>query len=522
MSVSAALPASAAILPKSMKALPFIRPFTGRNGAANLSAAGEGNPLAASMGPIHLVGIGGIGMSGIAEILHSLGYTVQGSDTSDSPNVMRLRAKGMEVFVGAHEAANIDGASAVVISSAVKMENPEVMAARAKRVPVVRRAEMLAELMRLKMCVSVAGTHGKTTTTSLTSAMLEAGGLNPTTINGGIINAYGTNVKLGSGEWMVVEADESDGTFIKIPSTLAIVTNIDPEHLDFYGNFDAVRAAFRQFIENLPFYGVGVLCLDHPEVQQMMGQIQDRRVLSYGLSPQAEIRAVHLRQAAEGQQFDVEIAEGVLPLDAAQRSVIKDIILPMHGLHNVRNALASITVGLVLGLSDDSIKKALGGFEGVKRRFTRTGETTIPGEKMGVLVIDDYGHHPAEISATLSAARQVADARGGRVIAVMQPHRYSRLSSLFHEFATCFNDADAVLISDVYTAGEQPIEGVNRDALVEAVKRAGHRQAEALESPETLAKQIAALAQPKDVVVCLGAGSITNWAQSLPAELAAI
>jgi UDP-N-acetylmuramate--alanine ligase len=508
MTATAALPSSIINFAKAMKPLPFARPFAG--------AVSDGrNPLAASMGPIHLVGIGGIGMSGIAEILHNLGYTVQGSDTSESPNVARLRAKGMEIFIG-HDASHVDAASAVVISSAVKMDNPEVVAARTRRIPVVRRAEMLSELMRLKLCVSVAGTHGKTTTTSLASAMLEAGGVNPTTINGGIINAYGTNVRIGSGEWMVVEADESDGTFIKIPSTIAIITNIDPEHLDFYGSFDAVRAAFRQFIDNLPFYGVGVLCLDHPEVQQLMGQVQDRRVLSYGLSPQAQVRAVNLRQEAEGQYFDIEIAPEVLGPDAPQRAMLKDIMLPMHGLHNVRNALAAITVGLVLNMEDDAILKALGQFEGVKRRFTRTGETK------GVLVIDDYGHHPAEISATLSAARQVADARGGRVIAVMQPHRYSRLASLFNEFATCFNDADAVLISDVYTAGEAPIEGIHRDALVAALKQAGHRQTDALQAPETLAKQLATIVREKDVVVCLGAGNITNWAHALPAELEAV
>lgn len=470
-------------------------------------------PFPQAMGPLHFVGIGGIGMSGIAEILHNLGYKVQGSDLNESPNTQRLANMGMKIFIG-HAEENIEQAAAVIISSAVKDSNPEVQAARASRVPVVRRAEMLAELMRLKLCVSVAGTHGKTTTTSLTAAILEGGGLEPTTINGGIINAYGTNARLGAGEWMVVEADESDGTFIRLPSTVAIITNIDPEHLDFYGSFDGVRAAFQQFIENLPFYGVGVVCIDHPEVQRLLGQVQDRRLITYGLSPQAQVRARDIKQSEDGQRFRVEVSPEVAGRNVDDETpMMMDIFLPMHGTHNVLNALAGVGVGLALQITPEEIARGLASFEGVKRRFTKVDEVN------DVLIIDDYGHHPAEITATLGSARQVARARGGRVIAVAQPHRYTRLKSLFADFCTCFNDADAVIITNIYEAGEQPIEGASKEALADGLRSAGHKKVVALDSDDDLAQQVAELAQPKDIVVCLGAGSITKMAYTLPDAL---
>ncbi|MAZ31848.1 MAG: UDP-N-acetylmuramate--L-alanine ligase [Thalassospira sp.] len=466
------------------------------------------NTLPLNIGTIHFVGIGGIGMSGIAEILHNLGYTVQGSDISDNANVQRLRDLGIRVFVG-HQAANVEDAKVVVISTAVKPDNPEVVAARADMIPVVRRSEMLAELMRLKAAIAVGGTHGKTTTTSLVATMLDAAGLDPTVINGGIINSYGTNARLGDGDWMVVEADESDGTFVKVPSTISVVTNIDPEHLDHWKNFDQLREAFKNFVQNIPFYGFAVLCIDHPEVQALIGKVTDRRIFTFGFSPQADVRAVNVRTEIGQSTFDVVIRERV---DSAER-VIRDVRLPMVGDHNVSNSLAAITVALELGIPDDKIVSAFDGFTGVKRRFTKTGEVD------GVTIIDDYGHHPVEIKAVLKAARKATE---NNVIAVVQPHRYSRLHDLFEEFCTCFNDADSVIVADVYEAGESPIEGANRDALVEGLRNRGHRHVAALEGPEALASMIAKEAKPGDLVVCLGAGSISAWANALPAQLEAL
>ncbi len=467
--------------------------------------------MSLDVGTLHFVGIGGIGMSGIAEVLHNLGYTVQGTDLSESATVERLRGLGMKVMIG-HAAEHIAGASAIVISSAVKPTNAEVIEARNQRIPVLRRAEMLAELMRLKMTVSIAGTHGKTTTTSLVAAMFEAAGLNPTVINGGIINAYGTNAVLGKGEWMVVEADESDGTFIKIPSTIAVVTNIDPEHLDHYGSFDNLRAAFKQFLENIPFYGFGVMCLDHPEVQNLVAKITDRRVITYGLSPQADVRAVNVAPQGKVQRFDVEIMDRV----TAEIRVIKGVELPMHGQHNVLNALAAVSVAIELGMPDAAIIKGFKNFGGVKRRFTQTGQVD------GITIIDDYGHHPVEIAATLSAARAAVAGTQGRVIAVVQPHRYSRLSSLFEGFCTCCNDADLVIVAPVYTAGEEPIEGIHSEALAEGLRNHGHKQVMLLESEHDLAGLIDELALPDDYVICLGAGSISKWANALPEQLSKI
>ena len=464
--------------------------------------------LPLTIGPLHFVGIGGIGMSGIAEVLHNLGYSVQGSDLADSPNVRRLVGLGIPVAVG-HDAANLGAAEVVVISSAVGPDNPEILAARGRRLPVVRRAEMLAELMRLKWSLAIAGTHGKTTTTSLIGALLETAQLDPTVINGGIINAYGTNTRLGAGDWMVVEADESDGTFTRLPATVAIVTNIDPEHLDFYGGFDELRQAFETFIGNIPFYGFAALCIDHPVVQGMIPKLSDRRVLTYGLSPQADIRAVDLKLGRDGARFDVIVSDGL----AERGRTIPNLFLPMFGRHNVQNSLAAAAVGEALGLGDEALRAALRNFKGVKRRFTKIGEWN------GVTIIDDYGHHPVEIAAVLKAARAIVS---GKVLAVVQPHRYSRVSHLFEEFCTAFNDADAVLVADIYAAGEAPIEGISRDAIVAGLTEHGHRNVRALEDPRDLAPLVAELARPGDMVVCLGAGSITLWANNLPGDLAAL
>jgi len=458
-----------------------------------------------AIGLVHFIGIGGIGMSGIAEVLHNLGHRVQGSDQADSANVQRLRDKGIEVFVG-HKAENLGDAEVVVVSTAIKKNNPELVAAREKLLPVVRRAEMLAELMRFRNAIAIGGTHGKTTTTSLVATLLEAGGLDPTVINGGIINAYGTNARMGEGEWMVVEADESDGTFLKLPADVAVITNIDPEHLDHYGNFDAVRAAFRQFVENVPFYGFGVLCLDHPEVQALVGRIEDRKIVTYGENPQADVRFMNVRVDGPRSIFDVEIRRR----RTGQVIRLDNLVMPMPGRHNISNATAAIAVANRLGMSSEDIAKGLASFGGVKRRFTLTGEWN------GVQIFDDYGHHPVEIKAVLRAAREACK---GRVIAVHQPHRYSRLSSLFEEFASCFNDADSIFLAPVYAAGEDPIEGVNSEALVSRIKSGGHRDARFLPSQELLPEMVAEIAKPGDFVVLLGAGSITYWAAALPKQL---
>ncbi|MCA1392384.1 UDP-N-acetylmuramate--L-alanine ligase [Bradyrhizobium sp. IC3123] len=464
--------------------------------------------LPREIGPIHFVGIGGIGMSGIAEVLVNLGYAVQGSDAADNYNLDRLRKKGAKVSVG-HKAENIDGAEVVVVSSAIKRDNPELMAARERRIPVVRRAEMLAELMRLKSCVAIAGTHGKTTTTTMVATLLDAGGLDPTVINGGIINAYGSNARLGAGDWMVVEADESDGTFLKLPTDVAIVTNVDPEHLDHFKTFEAVQDAFRHFVENLPFYGFAVMCIDHPVVQSLVGKIEDRRIITYGENPQADARLVDLTAGGGGSKFKVVIRDR----KNGTTHEIADLALPMPGRHNASNATAAIAVAHELGVSDEAIRKALAGFGGVKRRFTKTGEWN------GVPVIDDYGHHPVEIAAVLKAAR---DSYTGKVIAVVQPHRYTRLQSLFEEFCTCFNDADAVVVADVYAAGEAPIEGIDRDHFVAGLRAHGHREVIPLPNAGELAKIVHGIAKSGDLVVCLGAGNITQWAYALPDQLKAL
>lgn len=462
--------------------------------------------MPADIGPLHFVGIGGIGMSGIAEVMVNLGYRVQGSDVAENANVQRLREAGVEIRIG-HDAANLGEARVVVVSSAIKRDNPELKAAREQLLPVVRRAEMLAELMRLKQAIAIAGTHGKTTTTSIVAALLDAGGFDPTVINGGIINAYGTNARMGASDWMVVEADESDGTFVKLPVDVALVTNIDPEHLDHYGNFEKVKDAFLQFVENIPFYGLAVMCVDHAEVQALIGRIEDRRIVTYGFSPQADVRCTDVRTENGITIFTAQIRDRL----TGKTRAIDDLRMSMPGEHNVQNATGAIAIATHLGVSDEAISAGIAGFGGVKRRFTHTGSWD------GAEIYDDYAHHPVEIAAVLKAARSVAD---GRVIAVMQPHRYTRLRELFDGFCSCFNDADTVIVAPVYAAGEAPIEGISRDALVEGLRMRGHRDARALESPEALAGMIAEFGEAGDYVVCLGAGSISQWAYALPGELA--
>ncbi|MBV9932432.1 MAG: UDP-N-acetylmuramate--L-alanine ligase [Alphaproteobacteria bacterium] len=452
------------------------------------------------IGTIHFIGIGGIGMSGIAEVMHILGYKVQGSDVAEGYVVEGLRRAGIPVTIGQH-ADNLGDAAVVVVSTAIRKDNPELVCAYERRIPVVRRAEMLAELMRLKSTVAVAGTHGKTTTTSMVAALLDAGGIDPTVINGGIINAYGSNARLGSSDWMVVEADESDGSFLRLDGQIAVVTNIDPEHLDHYGNFDKVKDAFVEFVENVPFYGAALLCVDHPEVQAIVPRLRDRRIVTYGFAAQADVRGDNVRPVAGGNRFDVTIRNR-----AGEIRTISDVALPMPGRHNVQNALAAIGVAAELGISDDVIARGFEKFGGVKRRFTKVGEIE------GATIVDDYGHHPTEIRAVLAAAREGA---GGRVIAVVQPHRYTRLRDLMEEFQAAFNDADIVYVAPVYAAGEEPIEGVDAEALVEGLKQRGHRAVKAVADLDDLCANLRDLAAKGDMVICLGAGDITKWAAGL-------
>ena len=464
--------------------------------------------LPMELGPIHFVGMGGIGMSGIAEVLITLGYRVQGSDARASKITDRLVNLGAVFFEG-QAAANLGEAAVVVVSSAIKKGNPELEEARRRKLPVVRRAEMLAELMRLRSNIAVAGTHGKTTTTTLVATLLDKGGFDPTVINGGVIHAYGSNARAGAGEWMVVEADESDGSFNRLPATIAIVTNIDPEHMEHWHTFDSLRKGFLDFVSNVPFYGLAVCCTDHPEVQALVGRVTDRRVVTFGFNAQADVRAINLRHEAGRTTFDVL-------LQNEDGAVIENCTLPMPGDHNVSNSLAAIAVARHLGMKREEIREALAAFAGVNRRFTKVAEVN------GVTIIDDYGHHPVEIAAVLKAARQaIAATKGARVIAVHQPHRYSRLSNLFEEFCTCFNEADVVAIADVYAAGEDPIPGAARDDLVAGLIAHGHRHARALLDEADLTRLVKEQARPGDLVVCLGAGSISSWANALPAKLGA-
>ncbi len=457
------------------------------------------------IGCLHFVGIGGIGMSGIAEVMHNLGYTVRGSDQARGSNVERLEDLGIKIVIG-HSAENIEKASVVVISSAIKSSNPEIKAARMQLIPVVQRAEMLAEVMRLKWSIAVGGTHGKTTTTSMIAALLDAADIDPTVINGGILNAYGSNARLGKGDWMVVEADESDGTFVRLPATIATVTNIDPEHLDYYGDFDGVRDAFKSFIENIPFYGAAILCLDHPEVQALINRITDCRIITYGIDENADFRALNIKSTISGSQFDICVRDRI----NGNQFMINDLFIPMLGRHNVLNALAAISVTLEMGIEKELIKKGLSEFKGVDRRFTKVGEVN------GISIIDDYAHHPIEIISALRAAREVCK---GNIIAVVQPHRFSRVKSLFVEFCSCFDDADIVVVSDIFPAGEVPIKDINKESLISGLHDHGHKSVHSLSDPDDLPSMIDSFAQSGDFIVLLGAGTITNWAQSLPSKL---
>ncbi|MEE2699025.1 MAG: UDP-N-acetylmuramate--L-alanine ligase [Pseudomonadota bacterium] len=461
--------------------------------------------LPIDIGTIHFVGIGGIGMSGIAEVLLKLGYSVQGSDINESANTNRLKELGIKVYIG-HSEKNLGKAQVVVISTAVNSDNSEVLAARNRMIPVVRRAEMLGELMRLKWSIAVGGTHGKTTTTSMIAALLDTAKMDPTVINGGIINAWGSNARFGAGDWMVAEADESDGTFLKLPSTITVVTNIDPEHLDYYGSFQGLRDAFDAFVANIPFYGFAALCIDHAEVQALIPRISDRRIISYGFSPQADVRGVNVRTTSDAVCFDVQFTDR----KTSSETTLKNFTMSMLGRHNVQNALAAIAIALEIGISEDVISRSLSSFKGVKRRFTRVGKVG------GVTIIDDYGHHPIEIDAVLKTARASSD---GRVIAVVQPHRYTRLKDLFEGFCTCFNDADVVIVANVFGAGEEPIKGIHRDALIKGLERHGHRAVLPLENESLLIDIINSQTRSGDMVVFLGAGDITRWANELPDQL---
>ena len=456
--------------------------------------------LGTDIGTIHFVGIGGIGMSGIAEVMHQLGYRVQGSDVSESYVVEKLRKAGIDVAIG-HDSDNLGEAAVVVCSTAIREDNPELAAAASRRLPRVRRAEMLAELMRMQKTVAVAGTHGKTTTTSMIAALLDSGGLDPTVINGGIINHYGSNARLGKSDWWVIEADESDGSFLRLDGTIAVVTNIDPEHLEHYGSFERVKDAFVEFIENVPFYGLAVMCVDHPEVQGVLSRIRDRRVVTYGFSALADLRAENVTPVPGGTTFDVSVLE-----KDGSRRLIEQVHIPIPGRHNVLNALAAIAVAIELGIDDTRIVSGFARFDGVKRRFTKVGEVH------GATVIDDYAHHPTEIRAVLSAAREGAE---GRVIAVMQPHRFTRLEALMDEFQNAFNDADIVFLTPVYAAGEEPIEGVDSAALAEGLRARGHRMVKAVGGLDELCNELRDLAAEGDMIICMGAGDITRWAGRL-------
>jgi UDP-N-acetylmuramate--alanine ligase len=461
-----------------------------------------------NVGVIHFIGIGGIGMSGIAEIMHNLGYEIQGSDQSEGDNVLRLRNLGIKVFIG-HDSKNIELASVVVKSTAVKDNNPEIIGARNNRIPVVKRSEMLAELMRLKISIAVSGSHGKTTTTAFVAAMFEAAELSPTVINGGIINTRGTNAYLGSSDYLIAEADESDGTFIRVPSTIAIITNIDAEHLDYYGNFDNLKKAYEAFIHNLPFYGFAVACKDHKEVASLITKIQDREVITYGIdSNQLDIQAINIIENIDGSIFDVKVAERI----TGEAFVVEKIKLPIAGRHNILNSLAAISIGIKLKFKLAFIKEAFAKFNGVKRRFTKTGEVN------GAVVIDDYAHHPEEIKATLNTARQVTKSvNSAKVIAVFQPHRYSRVESLFSEFVHCFNDADIVFVADIYSAGEHEIEGINKEVLISSLrKNYNNKEIHSFDSIAVSSKQIKDMINPGDIVVFMGAGTSSKWAYEFP------
>ncbi len=463
--------------------------------------------MPSKIGTFHIIGIGGIGMSAIAEILMDKGYSVQGSDQKDSANVKRLRTKGVRVFIG-HDAVNLVGARQIVISSAVKDGNPELEAARNRGLPIIRRAEMLAELMRLYSTISVTGTHGKTSTTSIIAHILTSAGVDPTVITGGIIQDWGTNARLGNGPWMVVEADESDGTFVRLPSQIGVVTNADPEHLDYFGSVGKMNAAYEDFMRNVPFYGLLIACVDHPVVAEMITKLDlrrdGRRLFTYGRSQNADIRLVSM--TAEGAAIILDVELGARVTGEAPRR-LSGLRLNAPGLHNAMNALAAIGVAIATGVNDENIRTALANYSGVKRRFQLTGQWN------GVSIFDDYAHHPVEIASVLEAARAGAK---GRVVAVFEPHRYSRIRSLYADFCSCFKNADSVIVAPLYTAGESPVDGIDQHTIAEGIRKAGHGSVLAIDDPRELTTLIQRYGKAGDMVICVGAGTSTEWANALP------
>ena len=453
------------------------------------------------LGTIHLIGIGGIGMSSIAEVLINLGYKITGSDIALNKNVQRLQELGVKIYIG-ENAKHLKDASIVVISSAIKNNNVELNAAYVKRIPVIRRADMLAELMRFKKSIAIGGTHGKTTTTSLISAILDNAKYDPTVVNGGIIEAYGSNARLGKGDWMVVEADESDGTFTRLPSTYVVVTNIDKEHLDFYGNKNNLYRAFMHFIENIPFYGVAFLCIDNADTQKLYKEIKYRKLVSYGFNNQANVKAINLSVRNGLTNFDVKIDGN----EKLKNKIIKNISITMPGKHNVRNALASIALAIELGINTNIIKDTLKNFKGVERRFS------IIGNKKGVTYIDDYAHHPTEISSVLEAAKSICE---GKLIAIFEPHRYSRINNLFDEFSVSFHDADILFVTEIYEAGEKNKLKINKNKIINSILSAGHKDVRGLDNFNDLLLMLENITNIGDYVIFLGAGSISRNARKM-------
>ena len=459
-----------------------------------------------NVGRFHFIGIGGIGMSGIAEILLQSGYLVQGSDINPTKITKRLNKLGAKIFIG-HNSGNINQANIIVYSSAITEKNPELIEAKKLSIPIVHRSEMLGELMRLKQSIAVAGTHGKTTTTSLISKLLEQNNMDPTIINGGIISSLASNAKLGEGKWMVVEADESDGSFSRLIPTIAIVTNIDLEHMDFHKTESNLEKAFTNFISSIPFYGFAAVCIDHPRIQKILAKVTNKKIITYGYSPNADIRAINTRFVDGKMIFDVSYKDKV----EKNTSFIKNIIFSMIGYHNVLNALAAISVALELGISITIIKKSLNSFSGVQRRFQYI--TKIDNAK----IYDDYGHHPEEIKAALSAAKLIKN--NSKILAIFQPHRYTRLKNHFEEFCSSFNDADKVILLNIYAAGEKKLINYENTDLEEGIRNYGHKNVESLKDDEKIFEKIFKNLKNFDIIIFLGAGNITNIANSLSKKI---
>ena len=453
------------------------------------------------IGKIHFIGIGGIGMSGIAEVLIAHGYDIQGSDVSDTKITRRLQKIGAKIFLN-QNAQNLINANVVVVSSAIKPDNIELQTASKLNLPIVQRAEMLAELMRFKSNISVAGTHGKTTTTTLVAGLLDSGGLDPTVINGGIIHAYGSNARTGDGDWMVVEADESDGSFLKLPSTISIVTNIDCEHMEHYGSFENLKNAFNQFISKIPFYGIAVLSVDDKNTKEISKKINNRKIVTFGKSADADVRAKNISFQNGKSRFDIGFSDG--------SKSISGLEFPMTGEHNILNLLAAVCVARYFGMSEENIRSGVAEFSGVNRRFTFLGQFN------GVIFVDDYAHHPTEIRAVLKAAKQTAM---GKVVAIHQPHRFSRLANLFEEFIECFEDADVVGITPVFAAGEEAIAGVTSKNLIARISKRHNKVVRKIKNEEVLEDFVIKNTEPNDLVIFMGAGSISTWANNMMERL---